>query len=170
MSKYGRWLSLPMALLLAACATTTPYQLAGKGDFGYREQRIEPNRYHLSFTGSSVTPRQTVENYLLYRAAELTLSTGNDYFRMTNSSTSARPKSGGGLSIGLGGFGFGSHSGLGVGVGTSTDSGDKIEYTAQADIVVAKGKKPQDDTRAYDARAVRQNLEPLIQRPAAVGG
>ena len=58
------------ALLSSACMTTTPYQPL-KGGEGYSEQRIESNRYTVRFFGNAQTPRQTVENYLLYRAAEL---------------------------------------------------------------------------------------------------
>lgn len=168
--KLARIFAATLALaLLAACATTTPYQPSKKDDgFGYRDQRIEADRYHVSFTGSTATSRETVENYLLYHAAELTLANGSDYFIMTNSATSARGNSGGGLSLGLGGFGFGSHTGLGVGVGTSTGTGggEKVEYTAQAEIVIGKGPKPADNPKAFDARAVKQNLDALIQRPS----
>lgn len=163
-----RSLSL-MALIamavLTACATTTPYQPVHDG-YGYQDQRIEANRYRVTFTGSTATPRQTVENYLLYHAADLTLDSGNDYFIVTQSSTSANGKAGSGLSLGLGGFGFGSHSGLGVGVGTRT-GGDKTEYSAQAEIVTYKGKKPDDNPQAFDAREVQQNLEAKISRPAS---
>src|SRR3546814_6729919 len=65
--------------MLTACATTTPYQPVRDG-YGYQDQRIEGNRYLVTFAGSTATPRQTVENYLLYHAAELTLASGNDYF------------------------------------------------------------------------------------------
>ncbi|HET8882492.1 MAG TPA: hypothetical protein VFM56_09990 [Solimonas sp.] len=153
------------SVMLAGCATVTPYQPSHDG-YGYQDQRIEANRFRVSFTGSTATPRQTVENYLLYHAAELTLNSGNDYFIVTQSSTSANGKAGSGLSLGLGGFGFGSHSGLGLGVGTST-GGDKVEYSAQAEIVAYKGKKPDDNPQAFDAREVKQNLDAKIVRPAS---
>src|SRR3546814_14821204 len=71
--------------MLTACATTTPYQPVRDG-YGYQDQRIEGNRYRVTFAGSTATPRQTVENYLLYHAAELTLASGNDYFIVTQRS------------------------------------------------------------------------------------
>ena len=73
---------------LAACALATPYQPSANG-YGYSEQRIEQNRYRVTFTGNSDTPKQTVENYLLYRAAELTLQSGFDYFVFASDSTDA---------------------------------------------------------------------------------
>ena len=72
--------------VLAACATATPYQPATDG-YGYAEQRIENNRFRIVFNGNSETPRQTVETYLLYRAAELTLQSGYDYFVFASDST-----------------------------------------------------------------------------------
>ena len=69
------------ALALAACATATPYQPAARnGDYGYVERKIEDNRYTIQFNGNSITERETVESYLLFRAAELTLQHGFDYF------------------------------------------------------------------------------------------
>src|SRR4051812_48968858 len=82
----------PLALLAAitGCATATPYQpLTTRGDArgGYSEQRLEENRFRVMFTGNSFTSRQTVENYLLYRAAELTTQAGFDGFTMTDRGT-----------------------------------------------------------------------------------
>lgn len=152
--------------LLSACASVTPYQPVNKG-FGYSAQMLETNRYRVSFTGSTATPRQTVENYVLYQAAEVTLNSGNDYFIVASSSTSAKDGSGPKLSLGLGGFGFGGHSGVGVGVGTSTPSSTGVEYTAQAEVLTFKGKKPADNPQAFDAREVKTNLEPGVVRPQA---
>jgi len=154
---------LSMALVLAACATTTPYQPAKDGK-GYSEQRIESNRYRIAFNGNSSTPRETVENYLLYRAAELTLNSGYDYFVMSGTDTEARTRYSQGVSF-IGspfGYGWGFRSGLGVGVSTATPVTD---YQAQAFVLMFKGAKPDQDPNAYDARAVRESLQPLIKFP-----
>jgi hypothetical protein len=86
-----RWRSLlapvAVALALAACATATPYQPLRGSSGGFSEQRIEQNRYRVSFTGNSYTSRQRVENYLLYRAAELTLANGYDTFTIVRRDT-----------------------------------------------------------------------------------
>ena len=42
--------------------------------------RLSDNRWRVTFTGNSVTPRETVENYLLLRAAEVTLAAGHQPF------------------------------------------------------------------------------------------
>ena len=80
-------LIVSLSLLLAACAgKPTPYQ-AAQGGFGYSEQQTEENRYRVSFAGNSASSRQTVEDYLLYRAAELTVQTGHDWFQVFDRNT-----------------------------------------------------------------------------------
>ena len=64
---------------LAACATPTPYQpnVPGQGSYGgYSEFRVEPDRFRVNFQGNTLTSRETVEGYLLFRAAELYRGTG----------------------------------------------------------------------------------------------
>ena len=76
-------------LALAACATATPYQPAGfngqRG--GYAEQRLENNRFRVSFSGNSLTSREQVEQSLLLRSAELTVESGYDWFSTVNRAT-----------------------------------------------------------------------------------
>jgi hypothetical protein len=48
---------------------------------GYSDQQIESNRFRVSFAGNSLTARETVERYLLYRAAELTVQQRLRLFR-----------------------------------------------------------------------------------------
>ncbi|WP_204306898.1 CC0125/CC1285 family lipoprotein, partial [Klebsiella aerogenes] len=77
-------LILAGSISLSACMTATPYQPAtGNGTAtrnGYSDTQIESNRFRISFSGNSLTARETVERYLLYRAAELTLQQGFDHF------------------------------------------------------------------------------------------
>ena len=73
--------------VLGACATATPYQAASSSDRGYAEQQIENDRWQVSFEGNSLTPRETVETYLLYRAAELTQEQGFEHFRVVQRDT-----------------------------------------------------------------------------------
>lgn len=74
-----------MALALAACATpsSTPYQplsTSGPVTGGYSEARLAPDRYTVTFAGNRFTSREQVEALLLYRAAELTVQQGYDWF------------------------------------------------------------------------------------------
>lgn len=65
-----------LGLVLAgvtACTTATPYQpatLNHPAAGGYSDQQIEANRSRVTFAGNSMTSRQTVETFLLYRAAQ----------------------------------------------------------------------------------------------------
>src|SRR5947208_3545822 len=82
--------ALVLAMGLAACETATPYQPNIRGSAtsgGYSETRIEPNRWRVNFAGNSMTSRETVEGYLLYRAAELTLQNGGDWFEIVDRDT-----------------------------------------------------------------------------------
>ncbi|MEP1142981.1 MAG: hypothetical protein ABJH52_04620 [Henriciella sp.] len=87
MSKLRFTTALAALAVLGACATATPYQAALDGQKGYENQQIESDRWQISFAGNSLTDRQTVETYLLYRAAELTDMEGFDYFRVTQRET-----------------------------------------------------------------------------------
>lgn len=78
---------------LAACGTATPYQPVGaptsQGYGGYSDVQIQPDRWRVTFSGNDLTSRETVETYLLYRAAELTVQSGYDWFTTTQRSTDA---------------------------------------------------------------------------------
>jgi hypothetical protein len=159
--------ALIASLLLAGCATATPYQPINDG-LGYAEQRLETNRYRITYTGNSATPRETVENYVMYRAAEVTLNNGYDWFVIADRQTRGDPaKSGssGGVGFGIGGSSGNFGSGLSIGLGTVLGGNNGPAYNSQADILVFKGAKPADNTKAFDAREVRDNLQASIKRP-----
>lgn len=156
-----------LPLLLTACAVPTPYQPAAD-TFGYREQQLEGNRYRVSFAGNSVTPRDTVQNYLLYRAAEVTLENHHDYFTVVDQSLERSTIYRG---TGFSPFGFNHfdhrHSHF-VWPGFTDYSAYPIDsYTAFADIIMADGEKPPGNVNAYDARDVMRRLGPSIVHPDA---
>lgn len=162
-------LRLPFAVailgaFLSACATVTPYQPAEKG-YGYSEQQLESNRYRISYTASAKTPPDTLHDYLMYRAAELTLAQGYDYFLIAEQNAAqpqadAAPRTG--VSFGFGSGGGGSGFGLGIGTRIGNSGGDRY---AQAEVLMYKGEKPGDKARAMDAREVRRNLEGRLKTP-----
>lgn len=63
--------------LLTACAT--PYQAEGLTG-GYSDARLDENTVKVMFKGNGNTDKTIVENYALYRSAEVTLADGFDYF------------------------------------------------------------------------------------------
>lgn len=147
------------AALLAGCATATPYQAATDG-YGYAEQKLEANRYRLSFTASSATPRETVRNYLMYRAAELTLANGYDRFLLAEQGVAEEAGRGArtGVSFGLGSFG--GSTGFGLGVGTGLGGGEDLR--AQAEVLMYAADAAEVPAAAYDAREVKSNLQAAV--------
>ena len=85
--------ALPLALaavLLAGCMTPSPYAPRLEGQqTGYTDMAITQNRYRVTFTGNSATPRETVETYLLLRAAEVARAAGYDSFVFDTRNTRA---------------------------------------------------------------------------------
>jgi len=76
---------------LAGCASPTAYQPAtNEGANGYADQRLAENRYRVTFQGNSLTKRETVENYLLLRSAEVTRAAGYAWFEFDDRDTKAK--------------------------------------------------------------------------------
>lgn len=76
---------------LAACETGPIYKPKGPGErVGYTDQQLAANRYRITFTGNSATPREQVENYLLRRAAEVTLQSSFTHFVFDTRDTEAK--------------------------------------------------------------------------------
>lgn len=177
------------ALMLSGCETATPYQplsAHAQASGGYSDQQVEANRWRVTFAGNSLTSRETVERYLLFRAAQLTVNQGYDWFttvqRHTNTQTDYIGDEGGwggywGPDWGLYrrgyGWGWGYWGGPGPGWagfgpgwgGGPVDIEQVTQYQASAEIVMGHGQKPADDPRAFDARAVIAHLQPSIIYP-----
>lgn len=76
---------------LAACETGPIYKPKGPGEtVGYTDERLTENRFRVTFTGTRATPREEVENYLLRRAAEVTLQSGFSHFVFDTRDTEAK--------------------------------------------------------------------------------
>lgn len=182
-------------LLLGACATETAYRPATGQGFsrtGFSDRQVEQNRFLVSFAGNSSTPRDTVERYLLFRAAEITLQSGGDYFVMVNRDTDLQSRTyttsgfgpgygfggfggywgpswryyGGGLGgYGRGGFGWSPWYGGGFGAFNDFDIETVQRYEASAEIVVGRGPIPRDNLRAFDAHQVADRIGPTVVMP-----
>ena len=157
-------------LALTACASLAPYGAQrGPGGQGYSEQRIESNRYRVTYNGVGAAGR--VADWALVRAADLTTEQGYDWFEVTQSWTDGRPGGAGGVrpSVSLGGgtsrYGGYSASGVGVGVGLNFSGPQPTSTTLE--IVMGRGAKPANDPNAFDAREVVQNIGPQVTRPTS---
>jgi hypothetical protein len=169
-------------LALTACSTPTPYAPKQPGSYtGYTDQKLDETRYRVTFTGNSVTPRETVEDYLLLRSAEVTLQSGYRYFvfdtRDTEAKTSYRSDF----------MGWPGWRGRGFWYrhtwpyydpffdGPPYDSVDTVpitRYQAYAEIVMLTPDQAKKDPRALDARDVVDHIgaravPPGQQGPAA---
>ncbi len=145
------------ALALSACASLAPYgPQQGAGGQGFSEQRIESNRYRVTYNGVGEPGR--VADYALLRAADLTTQEGYDWFEVTQSWTDGRPGGAGGvrpsLSIGGGTSRYGGYSASGVGVGLGLNFSGPQPTSTTLEVVLGRGQKP-DRPSAYDARSVQ---------------
>jgi hypothetical protein len=176
------------ALALSACVGATPYQPLGTrgSSGGFAEQRIEANRYRVTFVGNDYTSRARVENYLLFRAAELTVANGYDGFSIVRHDTDRNVEQrvyDTGLRSPYYGYGglyggwrpswryYGGRYGWrswdpwygGPYWGDSFDVRTVERYEATAEIVMFRGTRA--DPSSFNARQVITNLRPTIVVP-----
>ncbi|WP_423946099.1 CC0125/CC1285 family lipoprotein [Candidatus Binatus sp.] len=166
--RFGAFAAALAISALSSCAT--PYQAKGfRG--GYSDIRIDSNTSMVSYRANAYTDRQTVQSYLLYRCAQVTVGDGYDYFVLTSGDTEARH---GAIStpstysstttasaFASGNSAFGNAQTFGT-----VNPGQTITYTkyvASAVIRMFKGKRPPDDPLAYDAHEVIQYMRPNIE-------
>ena len=166
--------TLALVLLLIGCAgKPTPYQ--PKADrTGYSQQQLDAQTWRVQFAGNINTPRETVENYLLYRSAEIMLFGGYDKFVMLEKDiernvnyrgTGYYPH-----------FGYGLHHGLhhghhyGLGYYGPVNYSPVVSYSGTATIRIYSGGPPPNNAPIYDAQEIVQQLGPTIVLPQAGSG
>ncbi len=143
-----------------------------RGGYGYSEHQIESNRYRVQFQGNSLTDRETVENYLLYRAAELTVEHGYDYFivadRGVHGQSHLSPV-GGYYPAFAPNYWYFTRRGWMPFYDPFFDSPmayrEITRYEASAEIAMFHGAKPADNASAFNAREVADNLRDRVTRP-----
>ena len=159
---------------LAGCATPpTPYApKTGDASTGYTDQQLDHNRFRVTFAGNSVTSRETVENYLLLRSAEVTLAAGYDYFLFDTRDTKAKTTYLSSFSGWPGWHGYGwywhswAYDPFGPGpFGMDTTSRPIIRYQAYAEIVLLTADQAKNEPRAANAREIIAHLQPPPPAP-----
>ena len=176
---------LALTIGIAGCEGPTTYHPANPSDqpadrTGYWDYRIEENRYRVNFAGNSMTSRDTVERYLLFRAAELTLQQGYDWFEMADRGTERKSQTYVDRPFSTGPYGYWgpwwSYRSPRFGWRTwdpfwgdpfwdrDLDVRTVDRYEASAEIVMGHGSKPASP-RAFDAREVASNLRGSIEVP-----
>jgi hypothetical protein len=175
MTRFARTLIVvALAGILAACVTPTPYQPAPPRGFGYSEVRLDQNKFRVTFRGNSLTPRETVEDYLLYRAAELTLQNGYSHFLIVGRDTEAKTSyrywidSYGGRGWFYHGFPGWYRDPWHRPWGGTYDAQPITTYTATAEIILVKGAVQDGEARAFDAQQVLVQVGPRVVRPEQV--
>ncbi len=182
------FLAPTILLALAGCEHATPYQprsAYAPYEGGYSDERLAPDRYRVSFSGNYLTSRETVEAYLLYRAAELTLDQGYDWFEVLQRQTDRRitrdlrPDPLYRPWYGPGYYGWRPYwryhlRGQGWYLwdpwytdpfwADRYDQREIEEYEAQADIRLGRGVAPPDGGRVFDARRVLEEIGPRVVR------
>jgi len=166
-------LSVAAFALLAACAEEPPYFGPAGPDHptGYTDQQIDQNHFRVSYQGSSHTPRTTVENFLLLRAAQVALQAGYPYFEFDTRDTKSKTTYFSTFTgwPGWGGYGRYGWVGWGGGWGGPFDADATTvpitRYEAYAEIVLLTEAQGRADAHALDAKSVVEHLGPLATPP-----
>jgi len=165
--------ALPLTLiagLLAGCMTPSPYAPRLEGQrTGYTDRALTQNRYRITFTGNTATPRETVESYLLLRAAEVTRAAGYSNFMFDTRNTKANrsyqtvpygpPDPFWGRGWGRRG-GFGYWGGWGFPYDPMVDVVVRTNYEAYAEIVFLTPDQAAKEPRAVSASDVIMRIGP----------
>jgi hypothetical protein len=159
-------LFLGLGLALAACVGPAAYGPRRPGETtGYTDRELAPGRYRVTFAGNSVTARETVQDFLLLRAAEVTLAAGGTHFVFDDRDTRARTTYHAdpayyGAGFG-GGFGWGFRPRWGYSpFGPPLMISQTTRYEASAEVVVLKPGQESSEPRAVDAQAIISHLSP----------
>jgi len=155
--------------LLTACATgPTAYGPAQNTGLGFASQKIESDRFQVSFTARSA---DEARNLALLRAAELTKGEGFSHFRVIGSDTSSHDLGGSpistsvGVGIGSGGYSYGrgSRTNVGVGIGINDIAralqGSKV--TASLEIILMNATDNLPDN-VYEADSIINSIRPGV--------
>lgn len=154
---------------LIGCATQpTPYQARTNGT-GYAQQQLDSRTWRVQFAGNTNTPRETVENYLLYRSAEIMLSGGHDKFILLEKDIERNVDY---RAFGYTPFyGFGSRYGYYYGLQYGPSFYGPVHYTARSSYAAVATIRAQDGEPAaagapvYDANELIQELGETIVLP-----
>ena len=148
-----------LTLLLAACST--PYGKYGISG-GYRDSQIDENTFSISVETNGFTDQETTSMYALYRAAELTVENGCDYFGIITGGNISKN-----MILNTPGSSYSSTTVNAIG-NTAYASTRTTHYpgasipvsfpTSNLMIKTFKGEKPVNSESYYDARSVIKYL------------
>jgi hypothetical protein len=170
---YSRIALLTFLCGIGACASAPEYAPAANADdYGHYSSKLEENRYRIVFNGRPSAGPNTTRDYALLHAAELTLREGYDWFeivdRETTTTTHGRQPA---SAVSYERTYYVEHScGLlsctrsvrpwtSAGARMDFDSGrSRTTYSHVLEIVMGKGKIPEEGGRYYEAAPVATSL------------
>ncbi len=152
-------------IALAGCQTATTYHPSAEpGAVGYSDEQLAGNRYRVTFTGNSATRRETVEDYLLLRSAEVALKAGYRHFLFDTRDTKFKTTYHSDFAgwPGWPGYGWYWHSWpYGPPFGPEPlDSYPVTRYEAYAEIVLLTDAQAKSEPRAVNAQEVLDHIGP----------
>jgi hypothetical protein len=154
---------------LAGCVQPAPYGPRIEGSrVGYTDERLAQNRYRVTYAGNSATPRATVEDYLLYRAAQVTLDSGFAAFEFDTRDTKAKTTYFSTFDGFPGPYGPYRHFGWywhSWGFDEDLESRPVTRYEAYAEIVMLTADQAKSEPRSLDAHDVLTRLGPHVLPP-----
>lgn len=165
-----RMFCIVSALGLGACASQSAYTPAEDSEaYGYYSMPLGDNRYRVGYNGNSAMSENLVKDYALFRAADLTMQQGKDWFQVVERETSSVEKPGGagfawhdtdyvvarncGLLSCSSSVRPVTHTMLGV------DSGSgRTAWSSRLEIVMGAGPMPTNAGSYYDADTLLKSL------------
>ncbi|MBB4617127.1 CC0125/CC1285 family lipoprotein [Sphingomonas abaci] len=181
--------ALLASLALAGCTTPTTYHPAADvsaNSPGYSDKQLSTNTYEVNFTGNTVTSRDTVDRYLFYRAAQLTIQKGFRTFTMMKGDTALDDTIYANVEPAGPGFGWNGWGGYwapswryhgpfgwrtwapwqdGPFWGDQVDINSVDNYQATAVIKMSNTPVTASTPHSYDAQTVIERLTPTIKLP-----
>lgn len=155
-----------LAAAVVACASDQVFHPL-EGGVGYSDTQLQGDRFNVTFAGDSTTSRDQVEQFLLYRAAQLTLANGYDYFVLANKETDRSTQyhtfGFGPRWVGPGWYQPGWRAWWGMDpVLDDVDTIPSDRFNATATIIMMKGVAPSGQASAYDAKQLVDRLGPVV--------
>ena len=158
-NKYLSWLLIISGvLLLSACEPK--YQQQSWWSGGYSSTQIDQNTFRVSYEGDIGTDAGKVNDFLMYRAAELTMQSGYDYFVFTNKDVTKQTQT---QCQQQNNFDNKKNKNN-YPTSSTKNCSESVAYTVTANIKMYKGKKPESNINAYDAMNLMQYMGPNIKR------
>lgn len=155
---------------LAGCATVPPYYGPIGPDHltGYSNLQLDQTHYQVTYHGDSSTPRDTVEEFLLLRSAQVAQEAGYPYFVFDTRGTKSRTYYYAMFTGWPGWRGYGWYRWYGP-PGMFDGDVEEIpvtQYEGYAEIVLLTEAQAQKEPRALNTQSVVTHLLPLAVPPS----